>query len=161
MNPTAAARPNPFRAILWGGLACGLLDLTFALVYFTHWRGAQPLAILKSIAGGLLGAEAQRGGIGTAVLGVGLHFGISFVAATAFYLASRKLRFLTDQALLSGVLFGVVVYFFMNGVVLPLSAIPAAPFPPTISIRILPVLGAHMFLVGPPIALAVKHWARR
>jgi hypothetical protein len=165
-NPTttpadsSGRRSSALRAIFWGGVACGVLDLTFALVYYTVWRGAKPAGILRSIARGLLGEAAQPGGMGTTALGVFLHFVISFGAAAAYYLASRKLRVLTDHAVIGGMLYGVGVYFFMNGVVLPLSA-SNAPFPPVISVRILPVLGAHVFLVGLPIALAVRRWGRR
>ena len=48
-------------------------------------------------------------------------------------------------------------YLFMNGVVLPLSAVPGAPFPPRLVLWpvVLPMVG-----VGLPIALAVRRFAR-
>lgn len=116
------------------------------------------MGVLQSIAAGLLGPESYRSGATTAALGVLLHFVISFGAATGYFLASRKLRFLTEHAIIGGMLYGFVFYFFMNGVVLPLSAFPKAPFPPPVNLRMLPVLGAHLFFVGIPIALAVRRW---
>lgn len=158
-----SAEPQTSRAlpaIFWGGCACGVLDLAFALVFFTVWRGAKPGGVLRSIAGGVFGAEAQRGGAGMAALGVLFHFVISFGAAAGYWLASRKFRFLTEHAIIAGVLYGIVFYFFMHAVVLPLSAAPNAHFPPQFTLRHLPVICAHMFLVGLPIALAVRRWAR-
>ncbi|HEX2851937.1 MAG TPA: hypothetical protein VHO24_01775 [Opitutaceae bacterium] len=159
-TPAVSNSSQALKAILWGGLACGVLDLTFALIFYPTFRGGKPMGVMQSIAAGLLGKGAFQGGAGTVALGVLLHFVISFGAATGFFLASRKLRFLTGHAIVGGMLYGVVFYFFMNGVVLPLSALPNAPFPPRISARILPVLGAHLFFVGLPIALAVRRWAK-
>jgi hypothetical protein len=158
--PGRSTASQAFKAILWGGLACGILDLVFALIFYPVWRGGKPMGVMQSIAAGILGPAAYRGGGGTATLGVLLHFVISFGAAAGYFVASRKLRFLTEHAILGGMMYGVVFYFFMNGVVLPLSALPNAPFPPRISLRILPVVGAHVFLVGLPIALAVQKWTR-
>lgn len=160
-TPLTPERPRPLRAIFWGGLGCGVLDLAFAVVFFTQWRGAKPLAVLQSIAAGVLGAETYRGGAATAALGVALHFGISFGAAATFYLVSRQLRFLTRHALLHGLWFGLAVYLFMQAVVLPLSAAPNAKFPPQITARAIPVILAHVFLVGPPIALAARRFGGR
>lgn len=156
---TVLGPSQAFKAILWGGLACGVLDLAFALIFYPVWRGGKPMGVMQSIAAGILGPASYRGGAGTAALGVLLHFVISFGAAAGYFLLSRKFRFLTEHAIVGGMLYGVAFYFFMNGVVLPLSALPNAPFPPRISVRILPVLGAHVFFVGLPIALAARRWA--
>jgi hypothetical protein len=158
--PASSQISPALKAILVGGLACGILDLAFALIFYPVFRGGKPIGVMQSIAAGLLGPASYRGGAGTAALGVLLHFVISFGAAAGYFLASRKLRFLTRHAIAGGLLYGFVFYFFMNGVVLPLSALPKAPFPPALSLRILPVLAAHLFLVGLPIALAVRRWGR-
>lgn len=143
--------------IFWGGLMCGILDLTSAFVAHVP-RGVRPILIPQSIASGLLGRQAYEGGIATAVLGVSLHFLIAFSAATVFYLASRKLNFLLRRPVVSGIVYGEVVYVVMNFVVIPLSAIhrwpPAFSFPALITGPL-----GHPFAVGLPIALAIKHFA--
>jgi uncharacterized membrane protein YagU involved in acid resistance len=53
-----------------------------------------------------------------------LEFLITFVATAVYYLASRKLTFLIRRAVLWGVLYGIAIYFFMNFIVVPLSAAP-------------------------------------
>jgi hypothetical protein len=144
-----------YRAILAGGLLCGVLDLTAAIVQF-RLRGVRPIRIMQSIAAGLLGREAYQGGTATATLGVALHFLIAFTAATVYYLASRKLAFLRARPFLSGVLYGVAVYFFMNYVVLPLSRFPRGSF--NLENLITGIL-IHMLCVGLPIAYAVQRYA--
>lgn len=151
----AAAVPRPApskagRAILWAGLIAGTLDITAACVTGYVRRGTSPVTTLQSVASGLLGPGAFEGGGGVAALGLLLHFVIAFTAATVFYLASRKIRFLVEQPWISGPLYGIAVYFFMNLIVVPLSA---APF--KIPINYIGLL-IHIFCVGLPIALAVR-----
>ena len=146
-----------FRAIFWGGLIAGILDISYAFVA-SALRGRGPIWVLQSVASGLLGANAFKGGIATAALGTVLHFLIAFVAATIYYLASRRLKFLVRQAVVFGLLYGIAVYFFMNFVVLPLSAFPfKVSYPFALLIR--GVIG-HMLLVGLPISLAVRRYTK-
>ena len=157
MSVAAAAfsseKSKGYRAILWGGLAAGVLDLAAALVT-NGWRGVAPIRILQSIASGLLGAESYQGGSGTAALGVALHFLIALAAAAVYYAASRRLKFLTRRAMVAGLLYGVAVYLLMNLVVLPLSAFPhRVSFAPA---SLVTGLIIHMLCVGLPIALAVR-----
>src|SRR5688572_24830627 len=114
------AKPKTYRPILIAGLLAGVLDITAALIN-SGLRGTSPLRVLQSIASGLLGAESYTGGLASASLGVVVHFLIAFVAATVYYAASRKIELLNKHALISGPLYGVVVYLFMYLVVLPLT----------------------------------------
>jgi len=140
-------------AIFVGGAIAGAFDITYAVV-FSGFHGVPAIRILQSVASGLLGSAAYKGGIPTAARGLAMHFGISFVAAAVFYIASRQLHFLTRQAVLSGALFGAGVYAVMNLVVLPLSAFPGKPsFAPVV---LATGLFVHMFLFGVPIALATR-----
>ena len=140
-------------AILVGGLIGGAIDITYA-VGFSALRGVAPMRILQSVASGLLGASAFEGGIPTAVLGFFLHFFIALSWAAIFYLASRRIDFLTRRPIVSGVFYGVIIYFFMNLVVLPLSAFPRkVTFP---AILLITGLLVHMFGIGVPISLASR-----
>ena len=91
----------------------------------------------------------------TALLGVALHFLIAFSAATVFYVASRKLKFMTRHFLTAGVLYGITVYTFMYWVVMPLSAVRRGPF--SLELTILAIV-THIFCVGLPIAIAVRKY---
>ena len=60
-----AIHPGMWRAIVWGGLAAGIGDSVLALVLYRV-----PLTVIyQSIAAGLLGREAYRGGLATASAG--------------------------------------------------------------------------------------------
>jgi hypothetical protein len=151
----STATPSSWRAIVAGGLAAGVLDLTAALVLYTL-RGARPIRIVQAIASGLLGAEAYKGGVATAALGCLLHFVIAFGAASVFVAASRRLPALVRRPVVWGPLYGVAVYLVMNFVVIPLSAVARGPFNPRLA-AILVVI--HMLCVGLPIALAARRYA--
>lgn len=157
VSPAPLAGPRPATAIVVGGLIGGGFDLAFALIFY-GFRGVAPIRVMQSIASGLLGMESFKGGWPTAILGVGCHFVIALGAATVFYLASRKLRFMTELAVLSGILFGACIYAFMHLVVLPLSAAPR--FKHTTA-SVLSDFAVHIFLIGPSIALAARRYARR
>jgi hypothetical protein len=156
-DPAASGRSGSLRGILWGGAIAGVLDITFACIFYGSMRGRSPVTVLHSVASGLLGAKASEGGPAIAALGLVLHFVIAFGAATVFYLASRKIPFLLKHAVVSGLIFGIGVYFFMNLVVLPLSAYPRTI---TFPLRaVIPGLLAHMFLIGLSISLAVRRFS--
>lgn len=104
-----------------------------------------------------MGPESFTGGAKTAILGLALHFLIATGATAIFYFASRKLMFLVEQPILAGLLYGILVYLFMNFVVLPLSQVAQRPQP--ISARIINLV-ILMFCIGLPIALIVRRFAR-
>jgi len=143
-------------AVLWAGLACGVLDITAAVVVYGY-LGLKPMRLLQGIASGLLGPKAFDGGLATALLGLLCHFVIAFGAAIVFFVASRAIPFLIQNAVISGALYGVAVYFFMNRVVVPLSAAAKRPF----SMRMM-IIGViiHIFCVGLPISLSVRRFSR-
>jgi Na+/alanine symporter len=142
---------NALLAIVVGGLVAGTLDLTQAVILFGK---NIPLAI----AGGLLGPQAFRGGAGTYILGVLLHFFIACSAAAMYFAASRKLRFLTEHPLVCGLFFGAAVQLVMSLVVLPLSALHAMG-PYTYRDLVSGFL-VHMVIVGLPISFSVQRFAR-
>lgn len=145
--------PNSARTILVAGLLAGVLDLAAAIVTNLP-RGISTIAILQSIASGMLGRDAYQGGVATATLGVLAHFFIMFVIAAMFYFASRQLRVLVRHAVAAGLAYGIAVYAFMNLVVLPLSAFPHAR---TYGLATLATgLLVHMLCVGLPIALVTR-----
>jgi len=148
--------PNAVLAVLWAGLACGVLDITAAVVVYGY-LGLKSMRLLQGIASGLLGPKAFDGGLATAFLGLLCHFVIAFGAAIVFFVASRAIPFLIQNAVISGALYGVAVYFFMNRVVVPLSAAAKRPF----SMRMM-IIGViiHIFCVGLPISLSVRRFSR-
>jgi len=147
------------KAILLGGLTAGVLDIAAASVSTWLRTGRGAVSTLQSVAGGLYGAETFNGGYRTAALGLAIHFFIAATAAAVYYLASRKLKFMVDRAVLSGVLYGIAVWLFMYMVVLPLSAWKTSVSSFTFSSVLTGVL-IHIFCVGLPIALIVRRFSK-
>ena len=149
---------NSAKTIFWGGLIAGTLDISGACIVSWLRASVPPERVLQSVASGLLGAAAYTGGAKTAILGLLLHFFIATIWTIVFYLASRKLRFLIAQPIMSGLLYGVVVYAFMNFVVIPLSRFPQRGTP-TLTGRLIGLV-IIMFCIGLPIALIVRRFSR-
>ena len=142
------------RVIGLTGLIVGAMDITAACILAVS-RGATVTRLLQFVASGLIGQNAFQGGVATAALGLGLHFVIAFSLVAVFYAASRRIAFLRRQAGASGIVYGLVVYGFMNLVVLPLSA--AKPRH-TLSGDLIQI-GIHMFVIGLPTALLVRRFS--
>ena len=149
--PRPLGKRNALLAIAVGGFTAGTLDLLQACILF----GARiPLVI----AAGLLGRQALKGGMGTYVLGVLLHFFIAFSFATFYYAASRRLSFLKEHPLVGGLAYGAGVELVMTLIVLPLSALHAKG-PYQLHDLILGLL-VHMVVVGLPISYSVWRFAK-
>lgn len=159
MNATAnALSTSPLtipKAILWSGLVAGVLDATDGVIAF-GFKDLNPIQVLQYIASGLLGPSSFEGGLGTAALGTIFHFFVAFVAAAVYVLASRRIPALNRRPILFGLLYGVAVYFFMNYLVLPLSAVAPSPF--SFGLFLNGVIG-HAVFVGLPIALYARRAA--
>ena len=140
------------QAIFWGGLVAGILDAVDGVIAYGT-QGLNPVQVLQYIASGALGRSAFQGGLATAALGAAFHFSIAWVAAAAFVLASRRLEILKAHAVPAGLFYGAAVYFFMNYVVLPLSAVAPGTF--QLGLFLNGVLG-HALFVGLPISLFAR-----
>ena len=105
-----------------------------------------------------LGRDSFQGGYPTALLGLGFHFFIAFSVFATYYFVSRRVPLLVRHALILGPLYGIAVYFFMQFVVFPLSAIGSVKHPlPALVDGIL----THIFCVGLPVGLVTYEAARR
>jgi hypothetical protein len=157
MNQEASrSRSRAVPVILFAGLACGVMDITAALVTWGV-QGVPPERLLQGIAVGLLGRESFAGGWETAALGAACHFFIAFSAAAVFYLASRRITWLTGRPFLSGPLYGIAVYVVMYWIVVPLSAVGPRPFSWPVTLL---AIATHIVCVGSPIALVVSRCSR-
>jgi len=147
-------RHRPALAILLGGGIAATLDMIYAIVSNEYYADLPPQWTMQSVASGLLGDPAFDSGAAGALLGTFAHYAILFVAAGLYYLASRRIPALRTHAIICGIVFGVLVYLFMNFVVLPLSAFPFdLKFPIG---RLMRGFVSHGLLVGVPIAIAIK-----
>jgi uncharacterized membrane protein YagU involved in acid resistance len=136
-----------------GALVIGTLDAAYAIIFW-GMRGVAPIRIFQSIAAGLLGrSAAMSGGLRTEALGLALHYFISLGIVVVYWIASRYLPLLTQRPILYGAIYGVLVYLFMNYVVIPLSATSRSRF--LLSWVVCSVI-VHAFLIGVPAALFAR-----
>jgi uncharacterized membrane protein YagU involved in acid resistance len=156
MNNTTVIASKPaltnLQAVFWGGLIAGILDAVDGVIAYAT-RGLNPIQVLQYIASGALGQSAFQGGLATVALGAAFHFSIAWVAAAVFVLATQRFAILTTNAVPAGLLYGAAVYFFMNYLVLPLSAVAATTLHPGLFLN--GVIG-HALFVGLPISLAAR-----
>jgi hypothetical protein len=144
---------KPWSYVFLGGLVAGAFDITYACTFWYLKRGVMPRRVFQSVASGLLGDASFTGGWPTALLGLGLHFLIATMMATTYYLFARRWTELAARPWTFGPLYGLLLYFIMNYIVVPLSA--ANPGSRNL-VWVLMSIAVHMFLIGTPIALFVR-----
>jgi hypothetical protein len=142
-----------FRTILWIGLVAGTSDITENIV-FNAFRGITPWRIFQFIASGLIDGHSFQLGWASACLGLVIHYAIALTWTAIFYIAAIQFSVLSRRPMLSGLIYGIIVYVVMNFIVLPLSAVPPRPAAATLISRVNAVL-ALMFCIGLPVALLV------
>ena len=146
-------------AIVWGGLAAGILDIGMV---FAIWaaEGVMPSGILQAIASSVMGLAAyEPANAKLAVpLGLVLHFFISYVFAAAYVYAAGRLPVLMTRPILCGLVYGVLAYLVMTYIVVPLSLANFGG--PADAWRLAQSLFIHLFLFGLPISLAASRIRR-
>lgn len=145
------------RSTLIVGLVIGVLGGIDQTTFFVLTQHFTPVSIFQYIASGLLGPAAFAGGYTTALLGLLIHFVISFVVAGVFLLAASQLAFLRRTVFLSAMVYGAAVNFFMSALVLPFSAAPKLP---VTALLIVHGLIADALFIGLPLAIMVWQSAR-
>lgn len=155
---STTGRPRALDTIILGGLAIGLGDFLFAVIFYGVILGVRQIRIFQSVASGLLGRASFDGGIKTYILGLFLHFVVATCIATVYYLLSSRLSFLIQHAVVSGLVYGMIAYLGMNYIVIPLSRARSGPFAWR---TFIPAFIAHALLVGLPVALIARRSANR
>jgi uncharacterized membrane protein YagU involved in acid resistance len=109
---------NSIRTAVYAGLFAGTIDIGAACAI----NAAAPDRVLRAVASGLLGIAAAHGGAWVPVLGMILQWAMSIVIAGVFIAAAAKAPNLLRRWILAGIAYGIIVFFVMNYVVVPLSA---------------------------------------
>lgn len=151
-------RPAFAKALALCLLIAGTLDIADAFIFY-GLRGVPAAGLLRFIAGCLLGVSALHEGLAMAALGLAIHYAITLFWSAVFLFAATRLAFLTRHAVVSGLLYGVLIYVVMNFVVLPLTRLPPRSHHLPSAVLLNGVL-ALMFFMGLPIALIARHFAR-
>jgi hypothetical protein len=133
----------------------GTLDILFAMI-LTVAVGRDIGGMLRFVASGPF-PDAVNMGMAGAVLGLAVHFALMAVMATALMLVLRWKPERLETPLLTGLAFGIVTYFAMNWLAVPLRF--GAPLPPK-ALSIVTQAFAHIVLVGIPMAYVAKRYLR-
>jgi hypothetical protein len=158
MNDSSGSTRGGWLApVLIGGGIAATLDIVYACVRQAGY-GRSPEWTLQSVASGWLGDGAFQGGAAAAALGLVSHYGIMFVIAAVYWSASRRVALLRTQPLVAGAVFGILVFLFMNFVVLPWSAFPFHI--KYTAAKLIEGFASHALFIGVPIALAVSRYDR-
>jgi hypothetical protein len=144
------------RRVLAIGLFAGTLDIAGALI-FNVLRGITPEMLLQYIASGLIGAACFHGGLVSTGLGLVLHYLIALGWTILFYIASREIAILTRRPILSGLIYGDVIYLVMNFVILPVSNVSRPKSTTTIAALVNGVL-AVMLCIGLPVSVLTSRY---
>lgn len=147
---------DTLQAILVATAACGIIDGAAATTQAAT-LGMPAQRVFQGVASGLQGPRAFDERWHSGVVGLALHFAISFIISTIYVFASLRLPFLLQRPLIAGGLYGVAVFAVMFFIVLPLSRRPKRPF--NLKFAAIQLL-IHIFIIGWSIALSARYILR-
>jgi hypothetical protein len=133
----------------------GTLDILLAML-LTLWFGREIPDMLRMVASGPFPAATDMGA-GGAILGLVVHFTLIAIMAAIFMWIVRLRPALLDTPYRTALAYGVVTYFAMNWLVVPLRF--GSPLPPK-TLSIVTQLFAHIVLVGIPFALVAVRYLK-
>ena len=155
---SATSPSSLIKAILITGFIAGTLDIVAAFVNVYVSSGTGAMIVLQYIASVFLGKESYAMGFGSALLGLIIHFAISYSWTSLFFLLYPKLKLLSGNKVVVGLLYGVFVWLMMNLVVLELIGLGAEVFDPR---QAAIGCGILMLCIGVPIAWGAHAYYRR
>jgi hypothetical protein len=144
-----------WKPIALATLVSGMLDILLA-IGLTLAYGREPANMLRSVASGAFPAAVDMGTSG-AILGLLVHFALMAIMATAFMLLVRWRPVLLETPWRTALAFGVITYFAMNWLVVPLRF--GTPLPPK-AMSIATQLFAHIVLVAIPFVQIARRFLR-
>jgi hypothetical protein len=146
---------KPLQAIAWATAIAGTAKLLVMILLFWTLQNNGPAQALQFIASGFLGEEAFMGGLFTIALGVALHTAAMFSIAWFLFVLYPLSSVISQWKWLTGIVYGVLIWCFMNFVVLPLSDAPPQSFSNLFNGLL---LLADAILVGLPMAWVIGRY---
>jgi hypothetical protein len=147
---------NPIvKTIALSTLVSGTLDILFAMILTVEFGRHIP-DMLRFVASGPFPSATEMGG-GGAILGLGVHFVLMAIMATIFVLLVRARPALLDTPWRTALAWGVVTYFAMNWLIVPLRF--HSPLPPKM-LSIVTQAFAHLVLVAVPMTFIARRYLR-
>ncbi len=158
MSQTVGKISLPINALVKAWLIVGTLDIIAAIIQ-TLIMGGNITRLMQYIASGVFGPASFEGGMAYAVMGLAFHYVVAFGWTMLFFIIYPRLRFAPANRLLTGIGYGIFVWFMMNRVVLPISNVKMGPFDVQRAVIAALVL---IVAIGVPLSfLASKHYAKQ
>ena len=153
--PSPTTNNSLLRLTLIGGFISGFLHLVIQQgIVFGLILKTPIISQLHFVASGIMGDAAFTGGLATALLGLVLDFIMITIMAGVFVFSVDRIPLLRRNVIVGSFLYGFGVFIVMNFIVLPLSAAPALPAPPTW--LLIELVLQHNLLIGLPLGLLVR-----
>ena len=150
------ASPSALKTILLAGFVAGTLDILSAIIFLGKGNWS---VILKYVASGAFGYAAMEGGNEMIAAGLVFHYSIAYSFTLVFFIAARYISFLQKKPVIAGLLYGILVWFIMNYLVLPFTHIPSRPFSFSGAIKNILIL---MLAIGLPVSLiTAKYYSNK
>ena len=122
-------KKNLFKTILLTGLFVGTTDILYAFINIYVSSGKFSTKMFQYIAAGLVGFEkAMAWGTAAAFIGLFIHYFIAMAFTVFFFLVFPKIKMLSYNKFLIGILYGVFVNLVMTFLILPLTPISFGEF---------------------------------
>lgn len=110
-------------------LLVGTIDMLFAFAwYFIKTGKTRFFDIFKFIASGILGKRSFSGGVLSILAGLFLHYFIAFSFTLFFFLIFPKIQWMARYKIITAAVYGLFIWFVMNLLVIPMSAVMPRPF---------------------------------
>ncbi len=140
-----------FYKIVKAGLIVGTLDILSAFIHvFIKTGNFIPLAILKFVASGVFGKDAAAGGSMMVLAGLFIHYSIAITFTIAFFLLYPRIKTLSKNKIITGIIYGILVWAIMNLIVLPFTNVSPRPFN---MLNAILNIGILIICVGIPLSL--------
>jgi hypothetical protein len=133
----------------------GTLDILFAMILTVSF-GREIGNMLRFVGSGPFPAATDMGS-GGAILGLIVHFALMGIMASALMLFVRQRPQLLGMPYRTGLAYGLITYFIMNWLVVPLRFGAPLPLKP---LSLATQLFAHIVLVGITMALVAKRYLK-
>lgn len=125
----SAIYSSKLKTIIFAGITAGTLDILAAFINTSLKQGKFAAEIvLRFIASGIFGKPAFSGGGEMIAAGLIFHYIIATGFAAAYFIIYNRFLLLKKNYLISGTVYGIIVWIVMNLIIVPISNTPHIPF---------------------------------
>ena len=119
-NSTSKPAATVIATIIKAGLLAGTLDISFACLYSYIKRGTNPAMVLQYISKVVFGQTTITNPVILNITGLLIHFAIAMCWTILFFIVYRRFNLIRLNKIITGILYGLLVWAVMNIVILPL-----------------------------------------